>query len=67
MNQTENKSVIQRTLEEWEDAERERRKMSAEISLVMAELEREGGRKRLAEGRLKTKIFDFNPWLPTCL
>lgn len=64
MNQTENKSIIQRTLEEWENGERERRKTSAETGLVMAELEREGGRKHLAEGRLKTAIFDFNPWLP---
>lgn len=31
--------------------------MSAEIGLVVEELEREGGRKRLAERRLKTAIF----------
>lgn len=43
MNQTENKSISQRTLEEWEDGKRERRKMSAEIGLVMAELERQEG------------------------
>lgn len=59
MNQTENKSIIQRSLEEREGGERKRRKMSGEIGLVMAELEGEGGRKSLAEGRLKTAIFFF--------
>lgn len=43
MNQAENKSIIQRTLEEWEDEERQRRKMSAEMGLAMAELGREEG------------------------
>lgn len=43
MNQAENKSIILRTLEEWEDEERQRRKMSAEMGLAMAELVREEG------------------------
>lgn len=43
MNHAENKSIIQRTLEVWEEGEKEERKESAEVGFAIAELLREKG------------------------